>query len=45
MEAADAGRFGPAAKGEVQGVVAETATAVPEPQRRGVGEAMLAAEP
>ena len=34
MEAADAGDLGPAAKGEVQGVVAEAATAVPEPQRR-----------
>ena len=45
MEAADAGDLGPAAKGEMQGVVAEAATAVPEPQRRGVGQAMLAAQP
>jgi hypothetical protein len=45
MEAADAGDLGPAAKGEMQGVVADAATAVPEPQRRGVGQAMLAAQP
>jgi hypothetical protein len=45
MEAADAGDLGPAANGEVQGVGAEAATGVPEPQRKGVGQAMLAAQP
>ena len=45
MEAADAGGLGPAAEGEVEDVVAEAAAAVPEPQRRGVGQAMLAPQP
>jgi hypothetical protein len=45
MEAADAGGLGPAAKGEVEGVVAEAAASASEPQRRSVSEAVLSAQP
>src|SRR6266545_2809196 len=45
MEASDAGDLGAMAEREVQRVIAEAPAAITEPQRRGVGEAVLPAKP